>query len=174
MAAEALSEILIRRATPEDAEAISGVLHQAFAAYRPRYTPQAYRATTPAPAQVLERLQEGPLWVALLGGVLVATASAVVTERGCYIRGMAVVPAARGHRIGWTLLEAIERFAQEERLPRLYLSTTPFLDRAIALYERYGFHRTADGPSDLFGTPLFTMVKTLRLAGHDVQGEADG
>ncbi len=33
--------------------------------------------------------------------------------------------------------------------------------RAIALYERYGFRRTDDGPSALFGTPLFTMVKTL-------------
>ena len=46
---------LIRRATPEDAEAISGVLHQAFAAYEPLYTPQAFRVTTSAPAEVLER-----------------------------------------------------------------------------------------------------------------------
>ncbi len=155
------SEILIRRATPEDAEAISGVLHQAFAAYEPLYTPQAFRVTTSAPAEVLERMQEGPVWVALRDDALVATASAVVTAKGCYIRGMAATPAARGHRIGCALLETIEHFAQNERLPRLYLSTTPFLDRAIALYERYGFRRTDDGPSELFGTPLCTMVKTL-------------
>ena len=155
------SEFLIRRATPEDAEAISGVLRQAFAVYEPRYTRPAFRATTPAPAGVLERLREGPVWVAQRGEALVATASAVVMPKGCYIRGMAVVPAARGHRAGWALLEAIERFAEDEGLPRLYLSTTPFLDRAIALYERYGFRRTDDGPFDLFGTPLFTMVKPL-------------
>ena len=151
-----MNEILIRRATPEDAEAISGVLHQAFAEYESLYTStsQAFRVT-------LERMQEGPVWVALRDDALVATASAVVTAQGCYIRGMAATPAARGHRIGWALLETIEHFAQNERLPRLYLSTTPFLDRAIALYERYGFRRTDDGPSELFGTPLFTMVKTL-------------
>ena len=137
------------------------MLRLAFAAYEPRYTPPAYQATTPAPAQVLERMQEGPVWAALRGGEVVATASAVVTATGCYIRGMAVIPAARGYKIGWRLLEVIEEMARAERLPRLYLSTTPFLDRAIALYERYGFRRTDDGPLDLFGTPLFTMVKTL-------------
>ena len=154
--------ILIRRAAPEDAEAISGVLRQAFVAYESHYTSQAYRATTPTPAEVLRRMQEGPVWVALRDGNPVATASAVVTTRGWYIRGMAVMPAARGHSIGWRLLEAIEAMACAEGQPRLYLSTTPFLDRAIALYERYGFHRTDDGPLDLFGTPLFTMVKMLK------------
>ncbi|HEV8659305.1 MAG TPA: hypothetical protein VGS96_11840 [Thermoanaerobaculia bacterium] len=41
----------------------------------------------------------------------------------------------------------------------LVLSTTPFLDRAIALYERCGFRRTDEPPHDRFGTPLFTMRK---------------
>jgi hypothetical protein len=41
------------------------------------------------------------------------------------------------------------------------LSTTPFLDAAIALYERCGFRRTAGGPLELAGTPLFTMEKRL-------------
>ncbi len=88
------SEILIRRATPEDAEAISGVLHQAFVEYEPLYTPQAFRVTTSAPAAVLERMREGPVWVALRDEALEATASAVVTAKGCYIRGMAATPAA--------------------------------------------------------------------------------
>jgi putative acetyltransferase len=160
-AARSTRRILIRRATPEDAEAISGVLRQAFAEYQPLYTPPAFRATTPSPDGVLARLDEGPVWVALRGPALVGTASVVVAARGCSVRGMAVAPAARGRRIGWRLLETIEQFAQAERLPRLYLCTTPFLDRAIALYERYGFRSTDDGPPDLFGTPLFTMAKTL-------------
>ena len=76
------------------------MLGQAFAVYQPLYTPQAFRVTTSAPAEVLERMQEGPVWVALRDDALVATASAVVTAKGCYIRGMAATPAARGHRIG--------------------------------------------------------------------------
>jgi hypothetical protein len=43
----------------------------------------------------------------------------------------------------------------------MVLSTTPFLTAAISLYERFGFSRSIDGPHDLYGTPLFTMVKRM-------------
>jgi ribosomal protein S18 acetylase RimI-like enzyme len=43
----------------------------------------------------------------------------------------------------------------------MLLSTAPFLDRAIRLYERFGFRRTNEGPHDLFGTPLFSMEKVI-------------
>jgi GNAT superfamily N-acetyltransferase len=74
---------------------------------------------------------------------------------------MAVLPEARGHDIGELLLEHVERYAREQGCKRMYLSTTPFLDRAIRLYERWGFRRDDAGPHALYGTPLFTMVKTL-------------
>ncbi len=155
------SEIVIRRAGTGDAEAVASVLQASFAAYRPRYTAEGFRATALSAAQVLERMREGPVWVALRGEAAVGTASAVVTGQGCYVRGMAVLPDARGLGLGRALLERIELFAREEGLPALYLSTTPFLERAIALYEKYGFRRRDGGPTDLFGTPLFTMVKSL-------------
>jgi putative acetyltransferase len=74
---------------------------------------------------------------------------------------MVVRPTARGQRIGERLLAQVENFAVAEGLGRLFLSTTPFLDRAIRLYERLGFQRINEGPHDLFGTPLFTMEKFL-------------
>jgi ribosomal protein S18 acetylase RimI-like enzyme len=74
---------------------------------------------------------------------------------------MAVHPNARGRQIGNLLLEEIERFATAAGFTRLYLSTTPSLDRAIRLYERFGFQRIDEGPNELFGTPLFTMEKVL-------------
>jgi hypothetical protein len=43
------------------------------------------------------------------------------------------------------------------------LGTTPFLSRAIRLYENLGFKRSDDGPLDLYGTPLFSMIKSLQL-----------
>ncbi len=49
----------------------------------------------------------------------------------------------------------------EQNAERLFLSTTPFLTHAIRLYEHAGFQRNAEGSPDLFGTPLFTMVKPL-------------
>jgi GNAT superfamily N-acetyltransferase len=97
----------------------------------------------------------------LEGDRIVGTASVVAKGEGLYVRGMAVLPTARGRKTGWLLLEHMEDFAVQNGLRRLFLSTTPFLSRAIRLYERFGFRRIAAGPHDLLGTPLFTMEKTL-------------
>jgi ribosomal protein S18 acetylase RimI-like enzyme len=161
MAEEQQTDVQIRRAEPDDSAAIAAVLYESFAEYEPLYTPAAFAATTPASDQLLERMQEGPFWVALEGDRIVGTASVVSKSEGLYIRGMAVLPAARGRKTGWLLLEHMEDFAVQEGLKRLFLSTTPFLTQAIRLYERFGFRRIAAGPHDLLGTPLFTMEKTL-------------
>ena len=102
--------------------------------------------------------------MALLDGTIVGTVSAVEQPESVYVRGMAVLPPARGQRIGELLMGQIESFAASRRCRRLSLSTTPFLNRAIALYEQLGFTRTAEGPHDLFGTPLFTLEKWLAAA----------
>ena len=75
---------------------------------------------------------------------------------------MAVHPRVRGRGIGAQLLEIAEQFARDQRCRDLVLSTTPFLDHAIALYERRGFVRTDEAPHELFGTPLFTMRKRIQ------------
>jgi GNAT superfamily N-acetyltransferase len=63
--------------------------------------------------------------------------------------------------VGARLLAAAEAHAREAGCRRLFLSTTPFLTAAIALYERAGFARTDEPPHELLGTPLFTMEKGL-------------
>jgi GNAT superfamily N-acetyltransferase len=110
---------------------------------------------------VLARMQEGPVWVALGEGVMLGTGAAVVKSESIYIRGMAVLPSARGSGVGKRLLRQIEAWAVSEGYARLFLSTTPFLNSAIRLYEKSGFRRTDEGLHDLFGTPLFTMEKTV-------------
>jgi GNAT superfamily N-acetyltransferase len=106
-------------------------------------------------------MSEGPIWVALQGDTIVGAVSVVPEGEAVYIRGMAILPTARGQSIGTLLLQQIEEYASGHGFRRLYLSTTPFLTRAIRLYEHRGFQRSDEGPHDLFGTPLFTMVKTL-------------
>lgn len=160
MAPHTLS-IQVRTAVPEDAPAIAAVLVAAFVEYEPAYTPQALAATTPTSEQIRPRFGEGPVWVALLGEAIVGTVSAVPKGERLYVRSMGVLPTARGHGIGGLLLRHVESFAAEGGYKSLFLSTTPFLAGAIALYERFGFRRSNEGPHDLFGTPLFTMVKDL-------------
>jgi putative acetyltransferase len=153
--------IQIRAAVPDDAASIASVLHESFIEYQSQYTSEGFAATTPAPDQTRVRMSEGKVWVALLDGRIVGTVAVVAKGESLYIRGMAILPAARGARIGERLLKEIESFAIEHHYRRLFLSTTPFLSRAIRLYEKFGFRRNAEGPHDLFGTPLMTMEKIL-------------
>jgi GNAT superfamily N-acetyltransferase len=153
--------IRMRLAVPEDAPSIASVLQESFMEYKSLYTPEGFAATTPASAQILSRMEEGPVWVALDDDGVVGTVSVVLKGESLYVRGMAIVPAARGRRIGGLLLRQAEAFASERGLKRLFLSTTPFLGRAIRLYEHHGFKRSDEGPDSLFGTPLFTMEKIL-------------
>jgi len=160
---QAGSEVQVRRATENDAPGVVSVLRQAFAEYEPLYTERGYRATTPATAEIVARMDQGPVWVAVHKDQIVGTGSVVPRPEGIYIRGMAVIPLARGLGIGRRLLDEIQRFAIVQEASRLFLSTTPFLDKAIGLYEVFGFRRSEDGSHDLFGTPLFTMEKAIPL-----------
>ena len=159
--AEEIANIRIRKAVAGDAPSIEGVLHESFIEYKLSYTEEAFAATTPIREQIQARMEEGPLWVALIHNTIVGTVSAVPKGEELYIRGMGILPRARGLRIGELLLRQIESFAFERGLKRLFLSTTPFLNRAIRLYESCGFTKSTEGPHDLFGTPLFTMEKIL-------------
>ncbi len=154
-------QIQIRRALPEDAPAIAVVLYESFVDYKALYTEEGFAATTPCKEQIEFRMREGPVWLASCDGTIVGTVSAVARGKVLYIRGMAVLPAARGSGAGSALLKQVESWAAAEGATRIFLSTTPFLESAIRLYEKFGFRRTNDGPFDLFGTTLFTMEKSL-------------
>lgn len=153
--------IQIRRASADEAASIASVLRHAFVEYQSFYTAQAFALTTPKPAEIGQRWNEGPAWSALKDGRLVGTVAAVTKGDALYIRSMAVLPSERGHGIGKMLLVEVESFAKKAGFQRMILSTTPFLDDAIRLYQRFGFKQTDEGPHDLAGTPLFTMEKTL-------------
>lgn len=151
----------IRRATALDAEALAHLLRDSFREVEPLYTRAGYAATTPDASAVRERLKEGPTWVAEEAGFPVGTVSAVLRDLDVHIRSMAVLPSARGRRLGRALFAEAFNLAVERRARRISLSTTPFLYSAIRLYESLGFRRTGEPPDDLFGTPLFTMAKPL-------------
>jgi GNAT superfamily N-acetyltransferase len=145
----------------DDAAAIASVLSESFVEYEPLYTPEGFAATTPNAEEVQRRMDEGPIWVAVSNETIIGTVSVVPRGESLYIRGMAVLPVARGQSIGELLLSHVENFAATQSYKRLFLSTTPFLDSAISLYEHFRFQRTDESPHDLFGTPLFTMQKSV-------------
>ena len=132
----------IRLALPTDSFSIARVLAESFAVYQPVYTPKAFAATTPGRDQIEQRLQEGPVWVAVRHGGVVGTVSVVARGNALTIRSLAVHPAANGQRLGEMLVRQVEQYALEQGFQRLSLSTTPFLTGAIRLYEHMGFQRS--------------------------------
>jgi ribosomal protein S18 acetylase RimI-like enzyme len=165
--------LLIRRARIDESPTIASILHHAFAEYEPLYTPAAFTATTPTSDQIQKRWKEGPVWVAVQNVNFVGTVAAVPKHEGLYIRSMAVLPRTRGQGIAEQLLRVTESYAVAAQHRLLFLSTTPFLTSAIRLYERFGFRASDEGPHDLFGTSLFTMVKPLQPMSHVPQNRAN-
>ncbi len=152
--------IEIRTAVAADAPAIAAVLFESFVEYRSSYTDRGFNATTPTSDLLLIRMKEGPMWVALHNDAIVGTVSAIKRGEALYIRGMAVVPAARGHKIGELLMTQIENYAEAHKCKSLLLSTTPFLARAIRLYELFGYRRTSKGYAySLWGVPRKPSVE---------------
>jgi GNAT superfamily N-acetyltransferase len=151
----------VRSGIPEDAAAIASILYQSFAEFRPQYTPGGFAATAIGPEEVMIRLSEGPVWVALWDDSICGTVAALARGEALYVRGMAVLPRVRGKGAGEALLKQVEAFAKEHGHQTLLLTTTPFLESAIRLYERFGFYRITGGSADLFGTALFIMEKRL-------------
>jgi GNAT superfamily N-acetyltransferase len=146
---------------PDDTPIVARVLYESFVEYESLYTPQGFEGTVLDEQQVLARMQEGPLWIALLESDVVGTVAAVVKAESLYVRGMAVVPYARRLKVAAMLLDQAECFAAERHCTRIFLSTTPFLNAAIRFYERSGYQRVQGGSHDLFGTPLFVMEKYI-------------
>jgi GNAT superfamily N-acetyltransferase len=158
------SHFQLRLATPDDAASISKLLYDAFVEFKPFYTPGGFAATTPSAEQVLTRMSEGPVWLVVRETEPLGTVAAVLKGESVYMRGMAVLPTARGLGVGAQLLETVEHWASKQGSARVFFTTTPFLHAAIRMYEKHGFRRAEGPPQELFGTPLFTMDKRISAA----------
>jgi len=102
------------------------------------------------------------MWVAVLDGKIVGTASVLAEPEWLYVRSMAVLPEARGMGIAGKLLDAIEEYAISEGFEKLFLYTTYFSTGAVELYEKYGYVHVRDTTADeWYGTPGLAMEKNL-------------
>ena len=155
-------DLQIRLAETGEAEEIAEVLRQAFGPLKTNYTPEAFVAVTPSAGEIRTRFDEGPIWVALKDGEIIATVSAVAEPEWLYIRSMAVKPSAQGLGLAGKLLKTVESYAIENGFDRLFLYTTFFLAAAIKLYERNGFKWVRDTPAEeWFGVPGVAMERKI-------------
>ena len=150
----------VRRATPADAAGILGCLHGAFAAYRDRYTPEAFKDTVLTPETVHERFASMTIFVAvttddkIIGTIACTRTSA---DEG-HLRGMAVLEEWQGCGVASQLLDAAESELRSRNCRRITLDTTEPLLRAMRFYEKNGYRRSGR-VTDFFGMPLFEYIK---------------
>lgn len=158
------SMVLVRRAAVEDATEVSRVIHETFSSVREHYTDSAFEDVTPKPGEIAQRLTDGAIWVAEIGGDIVGTVTLLTEPEGYYVRSMAVLPQAQGRGIGRTLLEALHAHATAGELKRIFLYTLPFQQGARALYEKHGYTWVRDTPPEEWhGVPGLEMEKNLRV-----------
>jgi GNAT superfamily N-acetyltransferase len=72
--------------------------------------------------------------------------------------GIAVADSLQGQGIGTALLTRIVDWAREHSLPAIYLMVVQDNDRAIRLYERYGFVTYEEEFDEVDQLPYFHMV----------------
>lgn len=156
-----MNNIKIQNATTDDAEAISKVLLDSFVQFKSFYSDKAFAATTISPGEVKKRMQEGNVWIALKDSIITGTVAVIKKGDALYIRGMAVLPEARGSKTGWKLLEKIEEYAIDNNFKSLSLSTTPYLASAVHLYIKFGFKQVGEMDNSFYGTQIIQMKKEL-------------
>jgi len=164
VAKEALQpEVQVRRATVEDAAAISRLLLAAFGAIRERYTDDGFADVTPNEQIIAERFEEGALWVAEVDGRVVGSVSLIKEPEGLYVRSMAVLPQFQGRGIGHKLLDTLDEYAAGTGVNRIFLYTLPFRLGARELYEKHGYTWVRDTPADeWYGVPGLEMEKFFK------------
>jgi ribosomal protein S18 acetylase RimI-like enzyme len=144
----------VRRALPEDAEAIGRLLHDFNV---------EYDEPTPSPEALAERLRglisSGETAVLLAGdgpeglAVLRFRPSIWSEALECYLAELYVVPDRRGRGLGRALMEQAIRLAREEGADYMDLGTSEDDVAARALYESLGFSNREgkpDGPLNYF------------------------
>jgi RimJ/RimL family protein N-acetyltransferase len=134
-------ELTIRRATAQDAEAFASVV--AAVAAEARWIGHEPPVDVPAFAESTRaQIEDGEdvLWVLEEDGRVVGTLGLHTTRAsGVMAIGMCIVEAARGRGGGRLLMETVMEHALASPLHKVELEVWPDNERAIALYESYGF-----------------------------------
>ena len=155
-------EASVRLATPADAEGISQVIKEAFTPLRENYTDEAFEVVTPGPEIIVQRFDEGPMWIAEVDGEIVGTVSLMTEPEGLYVRSMAVSPRTQRMGVGHKLLDALHEQIKGGEIKRVFLYTTYFTPGAKDMYAKHGYTFVRDTTADeWYGVPGLEMEKFL-------------
>ena len=125
----------LRRAVPDNAQAISDLVEAAYAEYVERIG----RRPAPMDVDYVDEIATKEIWV-LPGAGRPDTVLVVHAEADhLFVHNIAVVPERRGEGLGRALLEFAERRAAELGVPEFRLLTNELMTENRAMYEHLGW-----------------------------------
>jgi predicted N-acetyltransferase YhbS len=139
----AAADLLMREATPADADLIADMTRAAWAG-KVAPTSSGHRE---AAERVAQQLQEGGGFILLADGVPVGSVRWLPLESDPEVREvlrMGVLPAWRGSQLSQLLLEAVVHHAQASEVRELRIAVRTDQPRLLDLYAAYGFELAMD------------------------------
>jgi putative acetyltransferase len=144
-----LQQITIRPIQPGDNEVLATIIRAALTEFGAAHPGTVYYDSTTDALYELFRTPGSAYWVAEQAGALLGGAgifpSPGLPPQVCELVKMYLAPNARGQGLGKTLIEQCLATAREKGYTQVYLETMPELQRAMYVYEKFGF-RYLDGP----------------------------
>ncbi|HEX7972098.1 MAG TPA: GNAT family N-acetyltransferase [Thiobacillus sp.] len=135
----------LQRLAADDIDAVSALARVVWQATYPALISQAQidvmLADRYAPATLRDQLDDPrqAWWIARQARTPVAFAHAILDDTGCKLDKLYVHPDRQRHGIGAALLHAVEDWARQRQVRRLWLQVNRGNAQAIHAYEKYGF-----------------------------------
>lgn len=155
MAMPAVPEVIIRRASPGEAEIIAAITTAAYTCY----VPLLGRQPQPMTADYRQILAEHPVWLLCLGDQPVGVLVLMTAIDHLLTYNVAVSPIYQRRGLGRQLLAWAEQEARQAGYTRLRLYTNELMVENVALYRQLGYVEIAREP--YLGSTLVHMEKRL-------------
>jgi putative acetyltransferase len=158
-----MNRIHIRPIQPADNPAIAAIIRNTLTEFGADRPGTAFYDTVTDDMYGAFQLPGSRYHVGLLDGRIVGGGgiypSAGLPPGICELVKMYLTPDARGHGLGKQLLEASLAFAAQAGYRQVYIETMPELEKAVSIYERFGFHHLdhSIGNTGHYGCSLWLM-----------------
>ncbi|HET6622276.1 MAG TPA: GNAT family N-acetyltransferase [Dongiaceae bacterium] len=154
-----MSELVFRRAGPEDAEAVRALTDAAYA----KWVPVIGRRPKPMNADHDHAVRAHMVELAYLDGVLAGLIELIPAPDHLLLENIAVVPAHQKQGIGRRLMAHVEALARARGLTLVRLYTNKAFTNNLAFYRKLGYTLEREEPIKSGGS-LVHFVKAVKQA----------
>ena len=152
-----MSELVFRRAEPEDAETVRDLTHVAYA----KWVPVIGRRPKPMNADYDHAVRAHLIELAYLDGELAGLIEIIPAADHLLVENLAVTPAHQRQGIGHRLMVHVEALARARGLPLVRLYTNKAFTTNLEFYRKLGYTLEREEPLKKGGT-LVHFVKTVK------------